>query len=309
MNDTPWHTDRPLDVEMVGDLVRSQFPSVEAAIVEPIGDGWDFDVFEVNRQWVFRFPKRREYDSRFLTELTLLDEVAGHLPLSVPAYDFRGQSSEAFPYHFGGYAKLHGQAATVVRLSKSAAMDVAAQLGGFLDCLHRCDTPKIRSLDLYGPADHGTTDAQRRETLGYLEKLKDSMRASVYNSCWAFFQDSSRMPSDYDGPLRVLHDDLLPGHILVNSKAGCVSGIIDWSDAAFGDPMSDFVGLWMWGGDDFVARALGEYGLPIDDGIRGRIRYRGLCTIIGELYYAHAQGYDSYAQFCRNCLDREFSGS
>ena len=72
MSDVPWQTDRALDTEMVRDVVRSQFPPVEAATIEPIGDGWDFDVYEIDGRWVFRFPKRHEYDSRFLVELALL---------------------------------------------------------------------------------------------------------------------------------------------------------------------------------------------------------------------------------------------
>jgi aminoglycoside phosphotransferase (APT) family kinase protein len=93
---------------------------------------------------------------------------------------------------------------------------------------------------------------------------------------------------------------------LIDSGAGYVTGIIDWSDAAWSDPRGDFVGLWMWCGDDFVENVLKEYQCPIDNRMRQRIRYWGLSMTIGELYYAQAQGYDSYARFCHDCLRREF---
>ena len=59
-------------------------------------------------------------------------------------------------------------------------------------------------------------------------------------------------------------------------------------------------------GDDFVENVLKEYQCPIDSGMRQRIRYCGLSMAIGELYYAQARGYDSYARFCQDCLRREF---
>ena len=63
VTDAPWRTDRPLDEGMVREIVRAQFPAVRASAIRAIGDGWDFDVYEIDRRWVFRFPKRREYDA------------------------------------------------------------------------------------------------------------------------------------------------------------------------------------------------------------------------------------------------------
>ena len=308
MSDVPWQTDRALDEHMVREAVLSQFPSIAAATVESIGDGWDFDVYEIDERWVFRFPKRREYDARFLTELALLDMVAGELPTPVPGYTFRGTPCEAFPYHFGGYAKLRGQCATGVEPSGPGEAAIAAQVGELLRCVHTCDVDRLSKLGLYGLADEGSADAQRRETLGHLAKLKADLPAATHERCVELFGDPSQMPPPYEGGLCLIHGDLLPGHILVDSVAERVTGVIDWTDAALSDPAGDFVGIWMWCGDDFVERTLKSYGRPIDDHMRRRIRYRGLSVAVSELYYAQAHGYGSYAQFCQNCLRREFDG-
>ena len=125
---------------------------------------------------------------------------------------------------------------------------------------------QLSKLNLYGLADEGTADAQRKETLGYLVKLRETVPAAAYEHCLELFQDSSQMPPRYNGPLCVIHGDLLPGHILVDAGAGRVRGIIDWSDAALSDPMGDFVGLWMWRGEDFVEEVLKRYRCPVNSG-------------------------------------------
>ena len=307
MTETPWRTDRPLDADVVRRVLRSQFPAIDAAAVKPIGDGWDFDAYEIDGRWVFRFPKRREYDGRFLSELALLDEIAGQLPLPVPLYEFRGQPCQAFPYHFGGYAKLTGQPARDVDPSGPALDAIAAQFGDFLHCLHECGVDRFSKLGLYGPADEGTADEHRKETLDCLVKLKSVLPGKAYERCLKLFQDPSRMPPRHSGPLCLVHGDLLPGHMLIDVDARRVTGIIDWSDAAISDPMGDFVGLWMWGGDDLVEGALRAYQRATDSGMCERVRYRGLSVTIGELYYAREQGYGPYAEFCRKCLRREMA--
>ena len=166
MSDAPWRTDRPLDEGMAREIVRDQFPAVDAGSVRAIGDGWDFDVYELDRQWVFRFPKRREYDARLATQLALLDEITDRLPLPVPRYEFRGVPSSQFPYRFGGYARLPGRPLTAIEPSTRTVKAAAAQLGEFLDCLHRCGSPRIDALDLYGEEDYGTAAGRREETLG-----------------------------------------------------------------------------------------------------------------------------------------------
>ena len=307
MVDAPWRTDRPLDESMVREIVRDQFPGVRAGAIRAIGDGWDFDVYDIDRRWVFRFPKRREYDARFATELALLDEIAGCLPLPVPHYEFRGAPSPQFPYHFGGYAMLPGQPLTAIEPSTAAVETAAAQLGGFLDELHRCGGPRIDRLDLYGEEDYGTTASQREETLECLDKLEGAIDPSIHGQARALLTDDSQPPADYDGPRRLSHGDLLPGHILADPSSGAITGIIDWSDAARADPMGDFVGLWMWAGDAAVAEALSEYHLPIDAQMPSRIRHRGLCVLLDELHYARLRGYDRHAAFCECRLHRELS--
>jgi len=97
-----------------------------------------------------------------------------------------------------------------------------------------------------------------------------------------------RVPAEYGGPMVLVHNDLLSGHILI--ARGRVTGIIDWTDAGFGDPAADFAGLAHWAGSRALEEALSAYGHPIDPGLPARARYAALCVGIFDLDYGTASG-------------------
>lgn len=102
------------------------------------------------------------------------------------------------------------------------------------------------------------------------------------------------------GPPVLVHNDLLSGHILV--VRGRVSGIIDWTDAGFGDPAADFAGLAHWAGPRALEEAMGRYGLPVDPGLAERARYAALCVGILDLDYGAATGSAVWVRSGRQAL-------
>jgi aminoglycoside phosphotransferase (APT) family kinase protein len=77
---------------------------------------------------------------------------------------------------------------------------------------------------------------------------------------------------DYAGTPRFLHGDFRHGNVIVDPATGRLAGVIDWGNAALGDPALDFMMLVMWRGWDFMHRALAAYDLPTDDGFLDRVR-------------------------------------
>src|SRR6185503_5597043 len=51
-------TDRELTAEIVGDVVREQFPELGAATVERMGDGFEHETYLVDGRVVFQFPRQ-----------------------------------------------------------------------------------------------------------------------------------------------------------------------------------------------------------------------------------------------------------
>jgi aminoglycoside phosphotransferase (APT) family kinase protein len=125
-----------VDTKQVVDILQAQFPHLSPASVSYLGEGCDSSAFDVNAQWVFRFPKRPDVERQLLLEMRVLPVLAAHSPLPLPTFCFHGRPSEAFPRHFGGYARLPGVPALGVDPAMTPFGGWAATLARFLSWLH-----------------------------------------------------------------------------------------------------------------------------------------------------------------------------
>ena len=57
----------------------------------------------------------------------------------------------------------------------------------------------------------------------------------------------------------MIHGDLTAEHIIASEESRRLEGIVDWANACCGSRFYDFIGLWSWGGDSFVAETLRHY--------------------------------------------------
>jgi aminoglycoside phosphotransferase (APT) family kinase protein len=97
---------------------------------------------------------------------------------------------------------------------------------------------------------------------------------AVVDGALDWLQDNvRRQPAAFPGPLRLTHDDVSPEHLLVDPDTGELAGILDWSDAALGDPARDVAPLACWHGWWFVEEALRSYPHRVDHGFRERLRF------------------------------------
>jgi aminoglycoside 2''-phosphotransferase len=94
----------------------------------------------------------------------------------------------------------------------------------------------------------------------------------------------------------LVHGDLLPEHLIIDEKSNTIKGIIDWTDARFGDPAADFVGLYLWQGKTFVERMIAEYKHESGDHIWQRIQQSAVRCIIGEIQYGAKRQRPSYVE-------------
>ncbi len=66
-----------LTAERAKDIITAAFPRFRGTKVELLGEGWDFQVFEVDAGWLFRFPKREKSAIKLSLECSLLS-FPGH---------------------------------------------------------------------------------------------------------------------------------------------------------------------------------------------------------------------------------------
>jgi hypothetical protein len=89
-----------MDVTEVAPIIHSQFPEVLPSTVALLGEGCDSWAFEVNRRWVFRFPKRADVNEQLLVESQVLPVLASSSPIPLPAFCFFWATLERIPVPF-----------------------------------------------------------------------------------------------------------------------------------------------------------------------------------------------------------------
>jgi len=77
----------------------------------------------------------------------------------------------------------------------------------------------------------------------------------------------------YQGPLCFIHGDFSPDNFMVDPQSGRLTGVIDWGNAAIGDPALDFVPLVLWLGWDVALAVVAAYRLSAGHDLVERIRF------------------------------------
>jgi len=257
--------------------IQRDFPELEIRSFERVIGGWASDTFEVNGNFIFRFPRMPCHKFDLRKEIKLLPTLSGHMPVKVPEFEF---INNEVPYV--GYRKIEGVPITRCDLSDES---LAKQMGRVLALLHAFPIEKaleLGVLDIDWRKDYSDFYAKvRRETFCL---LGENVRGNVS----AFFESFLGGDNFSFGP-RFIHRDLSgDAHILCDTGANRVVGIIDWEDACIGDPAIDFTGILWDCGMDFTERVLGHYmeqGGRLDPAFRNRTRfYREIGSLHAILY-------------------------
>ncbi len=286
--DRRWAPDRELSVDGVREAVRSNFPSVDVSSVEHLGSGWEFDVYRTADDWVFRFPRRREYATQFVKD----DAVHGLVrPLlepdvRVPAIQLWGRPGPTFPYPFAGHRMVPGLPAD--RRTGARHHGLAAALGGAIGRIHSVPVEAAAAIGVVR-VEEGCRD-WLEEARGLASAL--SGVAGIVDVALEWLADAPPASRPDRAAARFIHDDLAPDHVLVDPESGALTGIIDWTDAGVGDPALDFVVLLGAFGWPFVESMLTAYPHDLDDGFATRLSYAARVLSLIWLYEAVLQGAD-----------------
>ena len=76
----------------------------------------------------------------------------------------------------------------------------------------------------------------------------------------------------YTGKPCFLHGDFTLDNVILDEASGRLVGVIDWGNAALGDPARDFVPLVLSRGWSFVKAVLAGYQRPVEDDFLERVR-------------------------------------
>jgi aminoglycoside phosphotransferase (APT) family kinase protein len=259
-------------------LIRATFPGLSFANAELVDHGDDNLVIVLDGEWIVRFPRNEEYLARFAAELNLLRAFAPLSPLPVPNYEFVAPDKS-----FGAYRRIRGREMTPALFAvfppekrRSALKDLSA----FLSVLHALPAETIAQPD--GSIAHTWTGEQfaalyrgmRRAKIARVVPPQMLLRFDAFHD--AFEVVPPGLP-------RLVHDDISDDHILVDGAR--ISGIIDFSDASFGDPAIDFAWFWRLGEASLDA-VLADYRFASEDrALKRRSHWTFVRYMINQLTY------------------------
>ena len=239
-------------------FVRERF-GLDADAFEPIGEGWAYDTYLADGVWVFQFPHLPGEDETLRKQIALLPELAHEVSGSVPVPEHVSLDPPCM-----GYRRIEG-----VPFPEVGDEGIwPERLGRFLYDVHMVPPEfvgmRARSAEVVREDQRFELEEWRRRIVPMLdpderERALDMFAAYVDDDAsWGF-------------ATCLTHGDLGPEHILV-TPAGDLAGVIDWGDAAVGDPAWDFA--WLLGAAPLAGeRALSAYGGEPDQRFRDRARF------------------------------------
>lgn len=271
-----------LDEERCRRAISEAFPALELRSVRYFNAGWDYELWEINRDLLFRFPLREDCAAPLRIEARLLAELAEHLSTPIPRPEYISDGVEALPLPFFAYRKLDGVPLEQAGASDDERREIAAQVGRFLRELHSFPTERAAALGVpvYSAeswrAFYEEFRAQCDRRFGPLLTKHEGERVADF---WAAFLDDDR---NFSFAPALVHADLGPDHILVSTETGKVSGVIDFGDARVGDPAIDIVGLHR-----IQEAAMEGYGDLADETFRQRAQAYWQIGPFHEVLYGH----------------------
>lgn len=235
--------------------IRRAFPDLAFERAELIDHGEDHRVIVLDSAWVFRFPREADYLATFPAELSLLATLSARSPVPIPFYQWVTPDRS-----FGGYRLIEGEALTTARfdgLERKAREALIAELAAFLRALHGLPHDVLRTAD----GDPSTDERWRQdEVTDYLARRRPALARMIEEGLLSRLDRAHEIYPTLAHERRVvIHGDFSLGHILIAPDEDRLAGVIDFGDAAVGDPAYDFTvfhGLADWA----PALALEVYG-------------------------------------------------
>lgn len=291
---SPMHPDEiPTSVDLVRDLVATQFPQWAALPIERVASGGTVNaIYRIGDDVYARLPLREAGASQIHKEHKWLPRLAPHLPLAVPAPLALGQPTDDYPIAWAIYPWLPGEIATLE--APSNPTEVVRSLATFIRALQAIDTTgaPVPSAHNYGRGvPLATRDQATRNAIAQSETL---VNTTAVEAAWTA---DSRAPT-YEGAPVWIHGDLKSDNLLTLDSH--LTAVIDWGALAIGDPAVDLLPAWELPTPQ--ARATLRTTLAVDDPTWTRGRAWALSVAIIALPY-YIDTNPTMVRYARTLLD------
>lgn len=235
--------------------------------------GQNNDVYVINKELVFRFPKYESGIVQLRRETEILDYISDKIHVAIPKPLYQSLQASEPGKVFMGYPIIDGEplwneCLKVVNRDEYVK-ELASQLVSFLTELHAISldnfTKKIQ-LKIRNPREEMQQLYENIQS-----KLFSYMRKDAQLQIVKSFETALNGNAFSNIDLKLVHGDFGASNILWNEKTMEISGIIDFGNCGIGDPAYDFAGICSSYGEDFFELCLGLY--PNGSTISERVKF------------------------------------
>jgi aminoglycoside phosphotransferase (APT) family kinase protein len=294
----PWQPEHVVTPELARQLIEKQFSLLAPVQVDVLGEGFDNTVYQVNREYVFRFPRREMSVELLQTEGRLLPALTEILPLAIPQPLFYGQPDLGYPWPFLGCRMIKGM--TPERVAEPKRLEAAKPLAEFLRVLHsfpvekaiECGVPPsdtIKRLDLAYRKPQVKENFAKAAALGLLPDIRGLERYIAEIEIEEVPQQKC-----------LVHGDLHIRNFLIDEE-GFVTGIVDWGDTHIGHPAVDLAIAYSYLPAEGRRVFFETYG-EVDHRVKELARFRAIHLTLVLLLYGHDQGQEQLVEAAKESL-------
>lgn len=259
------------DLNRIAKGLSAVFPELATIpSVTRLGEGFRCLAVETPGRQVFKIGKNWEASAGFSRDVWLLRHIRDLLPAPIPYPVWHAGSSTHFPFGVLGYPKLDGTPLDDTAIATRST--IADGVARFLLALHHIPEGQLADASL--PTSHRRWSELKRVRDRTLSTLREALGPGEYRAVerwWASFLIDPAM-REFTPALQ--HGDLWHGNMLTNSDRSAITGILDFENAAIGDPAQDFA-TQLHLGRDFAEAVLDRYqaaGGILDGGLRYRMQ-------------------------------------
>ncbi len=260
------------------ETIHTIYPGIDIRSARQLTHDGEFnDIFIINDELVFRFPRFPENIPDFLREMELLTRLQGRLPLPIPNPIYTSSAPEKVCM---GYRLIPGQPLQpdlMNRITNEAIIQgLAKQLADFLFILHHL-TPGTLGLDF-----------PLQNMLAWVSTFYGEVREQLFahmrrEACLALtghFDHYFKTRDLQNYTPVIIHGDFGGSNILFEDDR--ISGILDFSSAGYSDPALDIAAISTYGEPFF--RHFSQF-YPVSESMLQRARfYRGIFALEEALY-------------------------
>lgn len=279
----PYYDQPSKDLKLYLNLIEEEF---SIKINKHYYDHYAFgnDVFIINDQYIFRFPRTELTRQHLKYEIDLLNYLKSIVTIQIPYYTFIANNKE-----FAGYNIIPGKLlspALFKTLNRKNKEKVVDELINFVNTFHSIRKDEFVKFKPGKREDF--IPIEERIEADLEKKLFPKLSKEDVNTITDFYKEAKKYIQDVQNTCPT-HGDLYAYNVIWNRETEGI-GIIDFSDYLITDPARDFEVFYDFG-SEYAELAYSKYKGSKDKDFLQRAeiywKLHGIYTLLSSLLGAH----------------------